>query len=399
MEIPIKVPVAGESVVEATVARIIKRDGSYVTKEEEILEFETDKVNQTLSAPESGTLTLTVREGDTVAVGEVIGTVTPTPAPASASAPAPSSPSEGKGGGKEKGEETSRTEPAPPPSDHPPLVKGGEWHARRSKEEYVASLRDGGRNGEEERIPNGTTAVAKMPPPQESTQRRKRMSGLRQTIAKRLVEVKNRTAMLTTFNEVDMSMILQIRQEEKEAFLQVHGIKLGMSSFFVKATVSALRHFPDVHAFIEGEEIVYNEAFHIGLSVSTDRGLMVPVIRDCDRLSFVEIEKAIKSLAEKARSRSISIDELKGGSFTVTNGGIFGSMLSTPILNPPQSAILGMHNIVKRPVVVEDTIVIRPIMYLALSYDHRIIDGKDAVSFLVHIKELLEKPERLFLDF
>ncbi|HPE85535.1 MAG TPA: dihydrolipoyllysine-residue succinyltransferase, partial [Chlamydiales bacterium] len=230
-------------------------------------------------------------------------------------------------------------------------------------------------------------------------QTRKRMSGLRRTIAKRLVEVKTTTAMLTTFNEVDMSKVMEFRAREKDAFLKKHDVKLGFMSFFVKAATQALRALPDVNAFIEGDEIVYNEKAHIGVAVSTDKGLMVPVIRNADDLSFAEIEKQLSTYAKKAREGAISVDDMQNGTFTITNGGVFGSMLSTPILNPPQSAILGMHNIVKRAVVVDDQIVIRPIMYLALSYDHRIVDGKEAVTFLVHMKENLEDPERMLLDF
>ncbi|MCB1109236.1 MAG: dihydrolipoyllysine-residue succinyltransferase, partial [Chlamydiia bacterium] len=230
-------------------------------------------------------------------------------------------------------------------------------------------------------------------------QTRKRMSGLRRTIAKRLVEVKTTTAMLTTFNEVDMSKVMEFRAREKDAFLKKHDVKLGFMSFFVKAATQALRALPDVNAFIEGDEIVYNEKAHIGVAVSTDKGLMVPVIRNADDLSFAEIEKQLSTYAKKAREGAMSVDDMQNGTFTITNGGVFGSMLSTPILNPPQSAILGMHNIVKRAVVVDDQIVIRPIMYLALSYDHRIVDGKEAVTFLVHMKENLEDPERMLLDF
>ena len=219
------------------------------------------------------------------------------------------------------------------------------------------------------------------------------------TLARRLVEVKNQTAMLTTFNEVDLSTLMEIRSREKEAFLAKHGIKLGLMSFFVKACVAALKEVPIIHAFLGENEIIFNHTYHIGISVATDRGLMVPVIRNCDQLSFADIEKSIAYYANQARLNQIAIKDLEGGSFTITNGGVFGSMLSTPILNPPQSGILGMHNIIKRPVVIEDQIVIRPMMYLALSYDHCVIDGKEAVTFLVKVKEFLEKPDRLLLDF
>jgi 2-oxoglutarate dehydrogenase E2 component (dihydrolipoamide succinyltransferase) len=224
------------------------------------------------------------------------------------------------------------------------------------------------------------------------------MTGLRRTIAARLVEVKNQTAMLTTFNEVDMSTIMEIRAREKDNFQKRYGVRLGFMSFFVKAAVAALKAFPQVNSFIEGEDVVTFTTYDIGVAVSTEKGLFVPVIRACDQLPFGGIESALETYAKKAKDGSISVDELRGGSFTITNGGVFGSLLSTPILNPPQSAILGMHAIVKRPVVVEDQIVIRPMMYLALSYDHRIIDGKEAVQFLVHMKRDLEDPARLLLE-
>ncbi|MGE5196451.1 MAG: dihydrolipoyllysine-residue succinyltransferase, partial [Anaerolineae bacterium] len=231
-----------------------------------------------------------------------------------------------------------------------------------------------------------------------SKQVRKKMSKLRKTIAEKLVEVKNQTAMLTTFNEVDLSAVIAIRTKEKESFAKRYGVKLGFMSFFVKAAVAALKEIPDVNAYIDGDEIVLLQTYDISIAVSTERGLMVPVIRGCDQLSFGAIEAAIEEMAAKARSGKISIDDLRGGSFTITNGGTFGSLLSTPILNPPQSAILGMHTIVKRPVSIDDQVVIRPMMYLALSYDHRLIDGKEAVLFLVHMKKILEDPARLLLD-
>lgn len=241
--------------------------------------------------------------------------------------------------------------------------------------------------------------AAPKPPVAKDEQTRKRMSGVRRTIARRLVEAKNQTAMLTTFNEVDMTKIMEIRAKEKEQFMKKHDVKLGFMSFFVKACSSALEEFPEVNAYIEGNEIVYNPKQNIGVAVSTDKGLFVPVIRDCGTLEFHEIEKAIGDYATKAREGSLSIDTMEGGTFTITNGGTFGSLLSTPILNPPQSAILGMHAIVKRPVAIDNQVVIRPMMYLALSYDHRIVDGKDSVRFLVHIKEHLEDPAKLLLDY
>ncbi|MCP5505813.1 MAG: dihydrolipoyllysine-residue succinyltransferase [Chlamydiales bacterium] len=370
MKVEIKVPPAGESVTEATVAVIMKESGSFVNKEEEILELETDKVNQVMYAPAAGVLTLTVSVDDKVKPDQVIGTID----------------TEGKGASAQAPPKQEEKAPQTPSPQQPSTGEG----ARRSVDSYVASI---GQTPEKKETPP--------PPPQKSKpqagQNRKRMSGLRRTIAKRLVEAKNTTAMLTTFNEVDMSAVMEIRSREKDAFQKKHGVKLGFMSFFVKACCAALKELPDVNAFIDGDEIVYNEGIHISISVSTPKGLMVPVLRSAEKLTFAGVEKGIQTFAEKARDGSISIDDLQGGTFTITNGGVFGSMLSTPILNPPQSAILGMHNIVQRPVVIDGKVEIRPIMYLALSYDHRIIDGKEAVTFLVRVKEMLEKPERLLL--
>lgn len=358
MNVEIKIPAMGESVVEATIGNILKPSGTVVRADEELLEIETDKVNQVLYAPAAGKLQLTVKQGDVVKVGQTIGfvdsSVAPPPAPVSAPAPAP------------------KKETPPPATTLPP--------ARKSVD---ASLS----------VP--PQAPAAKP---EGKQTRKKMSKLRRTIAQRLVEVKNQTAMLTTFNELDMSAVMQVRATEQENFQKKHGIKLGFMSFFVKAVVAALQEFPDLNARIEADEIVYNQTFDIGIAVGTDKGLFVPVIRNADLLSYAEIEKKLKTFGEQAKNGQISVDDLQGGTFTITNGGVYGSLLSTPILNPPQSGILGMHNIVKRPVVVNDQIVIRPMMYLALSYDHRIVDGKESIAFLMHIKKNLEEPARLLLD-
>ncbi len=373
MKVDIQVPSAGESVTEAIVAAIMKENGASVNKEEEILELETDKVNQVLYAPEGGVLHLTVSVDDVVTPNQIIGYVD----------------TEGKGEVAQPvsaKKEEKKNEMLPPPKE------GASGGARKSPESFVASL------GKE-------TPAASSPPskpsrpkaPLQEGQTRKRMSGLRKTIAKRLVEVKNTTAMLTTFNEVDMSAVMEIRAREKDLFLKKHDVKLGFMSFFVKSCVAALKELPDVNGFIDGEEIVYNDGCHISISVSTPKGLMVPVLLNAEKLSFARVEKGIQEFAAKARKGKISIEDLQGGTFTITNGGVFGSMLSTPIINPPQSAILGMHNIVQRAVVIDGKIEIRPMMYLALSYDHRIVDGKEAVTFLVRVKEMLEKPERLLL--
>jgi len=337
----------GESISEATISRIIKASGSIVRRDEEVVELETDKVNQVLYAPQAGGLSLSVKVGDTVKIGQVVGTVdtdvavpasTPTPPIQQAAAPVTSGPS-----------------------------------ARKMASDVLAEMK----------APKAAPVVSGD---------RKRMSSLRRTIAQKLVEVKNTTAMLTTFNEVDMTKIIEIRTKEQADFQARNGVKLGFMSFFIKAAVSALKMFPDVHAYIEGDDMVAFPNFDIGVAVSTEKGLMVPVVRHCDSATFGEIEKQIVDYSTKARSGGISMDDLRGGCFTITNGGTFGSLLSTPILNPPQSAILGMHAIQKRPIALNDQVVIRPMMYLALSYDHRIIDGKEAVQFLVHMKEHLEDP-------
>ena len=371
MKMDIKVPAVGESVTEATVARLIKPSGSNVNKNEEILELETDKVNQVIYAPEAGRLTLSIKVNDKVQIGQIIGfvdTLVSTPASTQASQETPSAP---------KAEVKA--------------LKPSFEKVRISQEEYL------------EQKTRETTSVIQSTPQvhsekKQETQKRVRMSGLRRTIAQKLVEVKNQTAMLTTFNEVDMTEVMSIRSEEKEAFEKKYGVKLGFLSFFVTACSSALKAYPEVNAFIEGDEIVYNDHHHIGIAVSTEKGLFVPVLRACEKLSFAEIESGVLQFAKKAREGKIAIDDLQGGTFTITNGGVFGSLLSTPILNPPQSAILGMHKIQPRPVVVDNQITIRPMMYLALSYDHRIVDGKEAVGFLVHIKECLENPAKLLLE-
>lgn len=371
MKIEIKVPPLGESVSEAVISQMIAQNDAYIKKDQEVLELETDKVNQVLYSPESGLLHVTASIDQTVSVGQVIGYVDTegakaTQAPVSAPSPA-------------------ATPIAPtPPSSNP---------IRKPVDSFVQEMK----------TPDPTPPAAKAPiiepkPMTAGSASRKKMTGLRRTIAQRLVEVKNTTAMLTTFNEVDMSAIMEIRSKEKDVFFTKHGVKLGFMSFFVKAVASALKAYPQVNAYIDGEDIVTFSSYDIGVAVSTDRGLVVPVLKGCDSLSFGGVEKEIERFAKKAREGAISVDDMRGGTFTITNGGVFGSLLSTPILNPPQSAILGMHSIVKRAVVINDQIVIRPMMYLALSYDHRIIDGKEAVLFLVHLKQSLEDPSKLLLD-
>ena len=380
MKVNIIIPNMGESVAEATVSEIIKPSQTVVQQEEEILELETDKINQVLYAPASGQLFLTISKGDRVTPLQEIGCIeTEVDAPVSPPSPPP------------------QTDPLELPKQEsplpsPPASENKEKGIRKSTEDYLASLEKNPKCHLEKTDPPDIA-----PPPSPKKGNRKPMSTLRRTLAKRLVEVKNATAMLTTFNEVDMSSIIEIRSREKERFMKKHTVKLGFLSFFVKACCVALKEFPEVNAYIEEEDIVYPETINMGISVSTPKGLIVPVLKQAETLSFASIEREVARLAQKAREGTLSIDDLKEGTFTITNGGVFGSMLSTPILNPPQSAILGMHNIIKRPVVIDDQITIRPIMYLALTYDHRIIDGREAVTFLVHIKEFLEKPERLLL--
>ncbi len=377
MKVDIKVPSFGESVSEAIVANIIKQSGERVEKDEPIVELETDKVSAEVLAPESGVLNLTVSLDQTITTDQVIGTVDTegeaqeAPAPAKQEASPPAAPKQ-----------------TPPPSELPP--------ARSTTDDFIASIGKAPASAPPT-PPPATPPLTKVPPQPGET--RTRMTGLRRTIAKRLVEAKNSTAMLTTFNEVDMTKVMAIRSKEKDDFLKKHDVKLGFMSFFVKACVQALKAFPNVNAFIDGDEIVAFDAANIGVAVSTEKGLMVPVIPNCEDLSFAEIEGSLSSYAKKAREGKISVDDMQGGTFTITNGGVFGSLLSTPILNPPQSAILGMHSIKERPIAVDRKVEIRPMMYLALSYDHRIVDGKESVQFLVHIKENLEDPERLLLDF
>ncbi len=385
MKEEIKVPAMGESISEATVGSILKASGSQVKMDEEILELETDKVNQVIYASQAGVLTLKVNTDDVVEIGQVIGTID----------------SDGEGKVEEppaKEEKSQKPEPESKPEpkeekkpEPAPKAEKVEGEIRHSKEAFVAEI---------SKPKSSVTASVSAPPSKPAGERgetRRRMTKIRKVIAKRLVEAQQTTAMLTTFNEVDLSEVMALRSRYKEQFIKEHDAKLGFMSFFVKAVVSALEAFPDINSYIDGEEIVHREYYDIGIAVGTERGLIVPVLRDCDQKDFAEIEKGIVAFAEKARAGSISVDDLQGGGFTITNGGVYGSMLSTPILNHPQVGILGMHNIQKRAVVVNDEIVIRPMMYLALSYDHRIVDGKEAVSFLVHVKNCLEDPARLLL--
>lgn len=399
MKNEIKVPSMGESISEALIGTILKPSGSIVKADEEILEIETDKVNQVLFAPAAGLLSLTTKTGETVKIGQVIGFVdsegrAPPPPPEKQEIekkkPVEEPPSPLKPAAAFKAPEPAKKEEK---AETPAKTNGGE-SVRQTKEDFISGLRQ----TEPQPITDQKQEMSAPPTSKSQRETRRKMSRIRSVIAARLVEAQQTTAMLTTFNEVDFSQIMELREKYKETFTKKHGVKLGFMSFFVKATVSALKAFPDFNSYIDENEIVHREYYDIGVAVGTDKGVLVPVVRDCERLTFAEIEKSIESFASKAREGKISVNELQGGGFTITNGGVYGSLLSTPILNPSQSGILGMHKIEKRPVVVNDQIVIRPMMYLALSYDHRIVDGKEAVSFLVHIKNLLEDPSRLLLE-
>ena len=400
-KVEIKVPSVGESVSEGVLSRWIKKTGDLVKSGDPLFELETDKASNEVPSLVAGVLTTTVAEGTTVAIGAIVGSIDTAAAAASvpSAAPAPSAVASSNGPHlspavayqvAEKGVDVASISPSGPGGR---ITKGDVLAAADSKSAAPA--------------PAAPAPAAKPSAPvvsspviggAERAQTRQKMPNIRQKIAQRLVEAQHTAAILTTFNEVDMSRVMDLRVRYKDAFQKKHGIGLGFMSFFVKATTEALQAFPAVNAQIDGTEIIYHNYCDIGVAVSTERGLMVPVVRSAERMGFSQIEKAIMDYALKARENKISVNDLQGGTFTITNGGVFGSLLSTPILNPPQSAILGMHSIKKRPVVVDDQIVIRPMMYLALSYDHRMIDGKEAVSFLVRIKELIEDPERLLLS-
>lgn len=368
MQEQIKVPPAGESVTEATISQIFKESGSIVQMDDELFEMETDKVNQVIYAPKAGLLEHSLKVDDVVKIDQVIGTIDTDKAKDVLKEEAP----------PEKLEAKQEAPEEPVPAKKPEVKEQAPKQETPVKEEPVEKQAE--------------------TPKSDDREKRVRMRGMRRVIAKKLVESKNQTAMLTTFNEIDMSAVIEIRKKEQENFVKTHGVKLGFMSFFVKACTFALQKHPEINAYIDGEEIVYRNYFDIGVAVGSEKGLFVPVIRNCDQLSFADIEKTLKDLSSQAREGTISLDSLQGGSFTISNGGVYGSLLSTPILNPPQSGILGMHAIVKRPVAVEDEVVIRPMMNLALSYDHRIVDGKNSIEFLVDIKKNLEDPTRFLLD-
>ena len=398
MSIEIKVPTVGESITEVTIATWMKGNGDYVDLDEPIVEIESDKASMELPSPQAGVLNITVEEGETIDIGAVIGSIVPGEAPAkaaepakteTAAAPSPSAPASTSAAGiaspaakkilAEKGVDASGVSGT---GKDGRITKADALNAHAAPAPAVAKSEPVTIN-----VPSGEREVTK-----------KKMSALRKTIAKRLVAAKQTTAMLTTFNEVDMHEVMALRKKYKEQFKEKHNIGLGFMSFFTKAACIALQEFPAVNSQIEGQEMVSFNYCDVGIAVSTPKGLVVPVVRNAEMMGLADIERSIMNVALKARDGKLSIDEMQGGTFTITNGGVFGSMLSTPIINTPQSAILGMHNIVQRPVALNGEVVIRPIMFVALSYDHRIIDGKESVSFLKRIKELIEDPTRLLLD-
>jgi 2-oxoglutarate dehydrogenase E2 component (dihydrolipoamide succinyltransferase) len=420
----ILVPVLGESITEATVAKWLKKEGETVEVDEPIVELETDKVNLEVPSPIDGVLSkIDSKDGETVEVGALLGTINQNGTQLSEKKVITKI--EPK---KEENNvislETKKETPKvfEEPEEEEPLILTNEVKenkndsANKNNEmlspavrkiivENKIDLEKVRGSGKEGRILKGDliSMMGKNPQPSErkikyGQEERVKMSRLRQTIAKRLKQAQENAALLTTFNEVDMTSIMEMRKENQEDFQSRYGIKLGFMSFFVKACVAALKTFPSVNAEIDGDEIIYKNYYNISFAVGTEKGLVVPVLRDADQLSFADIEKNIKTISEKARDGKITIEDLQGGTFTISNGGVYGSMLSTPILNLPQSGVLGMHNIVQRPMVIDGEIKIRPIMYLALSYDHRIIDGKESVSFLKMVKENLEDPRRLFLN-
>lgn len=400
--IEMKVPVVGESISEVTIANWTKKDGDSVQLDEIICELESDKATFELPAEAAGILRHGAAQGDTLAIGEVIarietGGVAAQPAAqkaADSSVAAATPVSAPASGGVTPVAANILAEKGINPSD----IKGTGSGGRVTKEDALNATRPAPAAAAAAPAAPSAPATASTTAGDRGGQRREKMSSLRRTIARRLVSVKNETAMLTTFNEVDMKPIMDLRNKFKDKFKEKYEVGLGFMSFFTKAATIALRDFPAVNAYIDGDDILFNDFCDVSIAVSTPRGLVVPVIRNAEKLSFAEIEKEIIRLAGKARDGKLGMDEMTGGTFTITNGGVFGSMLSTPIINAPQSAILGMHNIVERAVVVNGEIVIRPIMYVALSYDHRIIDGKDSVSFLVRIKQILEDPTRLLFD-
>ena len=400
----IRVPTLGESVTEATIGKWFKKAGDVVVVDEPLVELETDKVTIEVPAPAAGVLTdVAVGDGDTVAVGALLGAIKEgagaAPAKAAAQAAqakaAPAAPAAAPGATLAPSVRKIAAETGMDPSAVPGSGKDG----RVTKGDMLAAIERAAAQPTPVSAPAASVQVrAPSPADDAAREERVRMTRLRQTIARRLKDAQNTAAMLTTFNEVDMTHVMALRGQYRELFEKKHGVKLGFMGFFVRACVQALKEIPAVNAEIDGTDIIYKNYYHIGIAVGTERGLVVPVVRDCDMKSIAEIEKTIADFGRRARDGALRIDELQGGTFSVTNGGIYGSLMSTPILNAPQSGILGMHKIQERPMVIAGKIEARPMMYLALSYDHRIVDGREAVTFLVRVKESLEEPARLVLD-
>jgi 2-oxoglutarate dehydrogenase E2 component (dihydrolipoamide succinyltransferase) len=414
----IRVPTLGESVTEATIGRWFKKAGDAVAVDEPLVELETDKVTIEVPAPSAGTLgDIIAKDGETVAVGALLGQINDgagaAAKPAAASAKAAASPPVAAAAASAAA--SASTTQRAPPADAPlapsvrkisaesgldaATVPGSGKDGRVTKGDMLAAIEKAASAPTPINQPAAAVQVrAPSPADDAAREERVKMTRLRQTIARRLKDVQNTAAMLTTFNEVDMSHIMAMRAQYKDVFEKKHASKLGFMGFFTKACVQALKDIPAANAEIDGTDLIYKNYYHIGVAVGTDKGLVVPVVRDCDHKTIAEIEKSIADFGRRARDGQLKIDEMQGGTFTITNGGIYGSLMSTPILNAPQSAILGMHKIQDRPVAIAGKVEIRPMMYLALSYDHRVIDGKEAVTFLVRVKESLEDPARLVLD-
>jgi 2-oxoglutarate dehydrogenase E2 component (dihydrolipoamide succinyltransferase) len=407
----IRVPTLGESVTEATIGRWFKKTGDAVAVDEPLVELETDKVTIEVPAPSAGTLgEIVAKDGETVAVGALLGQITEG---AAGARPAAAKPAEAPAA-----RPAAAAAPAAqksPPSDAPlapsvrklsaesgidaSTVPGSGKDGRVTKGDMLAAIEKAAASPTAVSQPAAAIQVrAPSPADDAAREERVKMTRLRQTIARRLKDVQNTAAMLTTFNEVDMSNLMALRSHYKDAFEKKHGVKLGFMGFFTKACVQGLKEIPAVNAEIDGTDLIYKNYYHIGVAVGTDKGLVVPVVRDCDTKSIAEIEKSIGDFGRKARDGQLKIEDMQGGTFTISNGGVYGSLMSTPILNAPQSGILGMHKIQERPVAIGGKVEVRPMMYLALSYDHRVIDGKEAVTFLVRVKECLEDPARLVLD-
>jgi 2-oxoglutarate dehydrogenase E2 component (dihydrolipoamide succinyltransferase) len=408
MPTDITVPTLGESVSEATIGRWFKKPGDPVKADEPLVELETDKVTLEVNAPASGTLgDIVAKDGETVGPGALLGSIVEGGAGAAA-APAKAAPAAKAEAPKPAPTQPAKAAAASPNGPavgriaaetglDPANVVGTGRDGRVTKGDMLSALQ-GGPTGVATPAPAPMQVRAPSAPDDASREERVRMTKLRQTIARRLKDAQNIAAMLTTFNDVDMGAVMKMRSQYKDVFEKKHGVKLGFMGFFTKAVVQALKELPAVNAEIDGQDIVFKNYYHIGIAVGTDKGLVVPVVRDADQLSIAEIEKTIAGYGKKARDGQLKIEEMQGGTFTITNGGIYGSLMSTPVLNAPQSGILGMHRIEERPVIRGGQVVARPMMYLALSYDHRIVDGKEAVTFLVRIKEALEDPARLVLD-